>query len=196
MTPAAFQQNFGGFADTSEVLIGAKLNQASARMGGPAARWGSYAAVGQPMTLADLAQGNYAAHLLQIDPTGNEMRIKPAKSNGRTTYLDAFDDLVAMVCGGPIVAGGGGPRCFAGQVPYSPQAAPLLQPGTGTVGLTQGSAAITFTIPQNLSAGTLVAFGPQPGVYYVLPAPLVNAFGAMLSSPYTGPTTAAALWAF
>jgi hypothetical protein len=112
MTPAAFFASFPEFQDTDAIIVAAKLQAAATRMGmaGDGINvWGPFApaaAPGQPQsqTTADLAQGNLAAHYLVSSPFGTNMRLDP-KSNGRSIYLDVFEDLMYSVCGGFAVAG-------------------------------------------------------------------------------------------
>lgn len=118
MTPNDFLLNFPEFKGTDRLLIAAKLNEASARMGGPdQSIWGAYAmptpatqsggptqAGGPtPMTIADMAQGNLAAHYLIISPFGSELRLEPG--NGESSYYAKFEELQQAVAGGFAVAG-------------------------------------------------------------------------------------------
>lgn len=62
---------------------------------------------------------------------------------------------------------------------------------TGTVAVTNGAAAITFSTNQTITAGTLIAFASQPGVYYVVSAAVTAATAGTLTANYSGPTAAA-----
>jgi len=118
MTPNDFMLNFPEFNRTDRLLVAAKLNMAAARMGGPdVGVWGPFAQPSAaiqsggptvpggptPMTIADMAQGNLAAHYLVTSPFGTELRLEPG--NGRSSYLDAFDELCQCVAGGFLVSG-------------------------------------------------------------------------------------------
>ncbi|HEY6461204.1 MAG TPA: hypothetical protein VIY73_13660, partial [Polyangiaceae bacterium] len=119
MTPATFLLFFPEFSSTDVTLVTAKLALASVRMGGPdTGVWGSYANPPAPgafatwvPTIADEAQANLAAHLLETNPRGSPMAMAK-DGDGRTTYLEEFERIRDAVCAGPIVAGGspwGGP---------------------------------------------------------------------------------------
>lgn len=112
MQPNDFFLNFPEFVGTDELLVAAKLNMASAHMGGPdQSVWGSYATPTPAVktsgptvpTTADLAQGNYAAHLIITSPLGMNLRLKTG--NGKDTYLLEFERLLEEVAGGFITAG-------------------------------------------------------------------------------------------
>lgn len=112
MTPNDFFLNFPEFKDTDPVLVAAKLNEAATRMGGPDATvWGAFAtptpatAASGPtkMNIADIAQGNLAAHYLISSPFGTEMRLEAG--DGSSTYLRKFEELEQAVAGGFVVAG-------------------------------------------------------------------------------------------
>jgi hypothetical protein len=71
----------------------------------------------------------------------------------------------------------------------------VANPGTavtGTVLVTNGSTAVTFSLAQTMSAGDLVTFSSQPGVYYALSAAIVAATAGTLTAAYQGTTAAAA----
>jgi hypothetical protein len=110
MTPAAFLACYPEFRRTDPTLVTAKLTQAAAQMGGPDPTvWGPFADVAQPgqpqgQTIADVAHGALAAHLLITSPFGTDMRLDP-KSKGRSSYLDVFDEMRLAVASGPQVAG-------------------------------------------------------------------------------------------
>jgi phage tail sheath protein FI len=57
----------------------------------------------------------------------------------------------------------------------------------GTVDVTSASAAITFSTGQTLTAGTTLTFDSQPGISYTVTS-FTDAFGATLTTNYTGPT--------
>lgn len=61
---------------------------------------------------------------------------------------------------------------------------------TGTVSVTNGSASITFSTAQTITAGTILQFASQPGVYYTLTGAITAQTSATLSSNYTGTTNA------
>ena len=62
---------------------------------------------------------------------------------------------------------------------------------SGTVSVTNGQAAITFSAPQTLAAGSLLIFGSQNGSVYTLSAGIIGATSALLTNPYTGTTAGA-----
>lgn len=107
MDLANFQAHFPEFRETDPQLVVAKLQAAAARMGGPDVTvWGGFAQPGQLPTIADIAQGNLAAHYLIKSPFGTEMRASADKNaTSRSSYLDVFEDLVQSVAGGFAVSG-------------------------------------------------------------------------------------------
>ena len=195
MTPDVFLQSFEEFVQVSPIVVQAKLLQAAARMGGASTGepdptvWGPVASLGQNPTIADIAHGNLAAHYLITSPYGAPMRLKGSKGS---TYLDVFNDLELSVAGGFIVSGERG-----GFSPGSSGASGSLQlaPGAGTVSVTNGSTAVTFSIPQSLPAGTILAFiGAQPGALYVVYQTTNSSESAVLCAPYSGPTNTQSSW--
>lgn len=194
MTPAAFLQSFPEFADTSSVLVNAKLMQAAAMMGGPDNTvWPAFALPGQPMTLSDVAQGNLAAHYLALSPFGTEMRLKTRQGSGdgvKTTYWTVWQDCADAVVGGFVVAG---------QVSFpilSPNQSSGIRTGNGTVSVTNGSATVTFSTIQTFPLGTIFVFYAQPGVFYELQANMVGTTTGTISAPFGGTTTGASLFGF
>lgn len=63
---------------------------------------------------------------------------------------------------------------------------------TGTVSVTNNSASITFSVAQTMSAGDLLTFSSQPGVYYALASAVSSSTSGTLTTLYQGTTTAAA----
>lgn len=105
MDIATFRLQFPAFSQTDGKILQAKLNEASARMGGPdQRRWGSYSTAGQPLTQADFAQGNLAAYYLICDPMGTETRMDPTKAK-ESTYFKKWEELMYSVTPGITVAG-------------------------------------------------------------------------------------------
>ncbi len=114
MTPAAFLQCFPEFEGVSPTLIGAKLAMAATRMGmaGDGVNvWGPFAPqTNTPslasMALADVAQGNLAAHYLIASPMGASTLLVANKAGKSSSfYLEAFGELEQGVAGGFAVAG-------------------------------------------------------------------------------------------
>jgi hypothetical protein len=102
---ATFCKQFPTFAQANQDFIQAKLNEAATYMGvGRNWRWGSFSNPGQPLTKADIGQGNLAAHYLISDPAGTEFRLSP-DSDGRSIYLDKYEELAKVVGMGPVVSG-------------------------------------------------------------------------------------------
>jgi hypothetical protein len=191
MTPATFFQLFPEFAETSPNVVSGKLMLAAVEMGGPDfSVWPQFASTSQqglpitPLSVGDLAHGYLAAHLLQSTAFGTETMLQPTQE---TTYGRKFDELMRSVAGGMVVAGLG-----LGS-PAGPAPGFVLEPGSGTVTLVNGSLNVTFSIPQSLGAGTVMAFvGLQPGALYALAANVDGTSGT-LTAPYTG-TSGASSW--
>ena len=61
----------------------------------------------------------------------------------------------------------------------------------GTVDVTNGSAAITFSTAQTLAAGSIVTFGSQPGVVYFIAVAVAASTAGTLTSNYVGPSNGA-----
>lgn len=191
MDLGTFKMHFPEFRETDPQLIVAKLQAAAARMGGPdSSVWGSFAASGQNPTLADIAQGNLAAHYLIKSPFGTEMRKADDDSSG-SSYFDVFEELQEAVAGGGIVAGGPTLSIAGGGAP--PPALVFIT-GGGTASVANGSTAVTFAAPQTLQAGTLLAFASQPGAYYSVALSIVGQTSATIAAPYNGTTNAATAW--
>jgi hypothetical protein len=111
-----FRLHFPEFAQSDQTYVTAKLSEAAVRMGGnivagPARIWGCFAPSGSPPTIADMAQGNLAAHYLISGPYGTELRLDP-KGNGRSQYLDKYEELERAQCGPAAVVAGGRRRFF------------------------------------------------------------------------------------
>lgn len=105
MDRGTFLTHFPEFKNTDSRLVDAKLAAAAARMGGPdASIWGGPTAPGQPLTRADLAQGNLAAHYLVTTPFGTEFKLSD-DGGKKTPYLDAFEDLQLSAAGGFACSG-------------------------------------------------------------------------------------------
>ena len=104
MDVATFQRTFPEFQQTDAGLIQAKLNEAALEIG--RAAFGSFAASGSPITLADKAQAYLAAHLLTQNPLGQATRSAPDK--GESVYLVEYKRLlgIAALPGSVIVSGG------------------------------------------------------------------------------------------
>jgi hypothetical protein len=62
----------------------------------------------------------------------------------------------------------------------------------GTVSLTNGSRAITFSVNQTLALGTQFMFSSQPGVWYVLQTAIAAGVAGTIATAYTGVTSGAA----
>lgn len=106
MTKTQFLQSFPEFRDTDPILIDAKLAQASARMGGPDVTiWGAFSTPGAQLMLADIAQGNLAAHYLVRSPFGTQLSADKNSSGGSTSYLEVFLECEQAVAGGFAVSG-------------------------------------------------------------------------------------------
>jgi hypothetical protein len=109
LTPAVFLQNFPEYKDVDSTYVAAVLSRAATRMGGP-----DYTVWGQPttpttppappaaLTIADQAQGYYAASLLLRSPFGASTMV--AKGKGKDVYMQAFEELELAVAGGFAVA--------------------------------------------------------------------------------------------
>jgi hypothetical protein len=115
MDVAAFKLQFPEFKSVPQDYVQALLIRSTIRMGGlttatsssPDARiWGSYGAAGQPLTLADIAQACWTAHLLICSPFGSETRLNPETTE--STYKAQWTELAEAVYGGFIVSGNGG----------------------------------------------------------------------------------------
>jgi hypothetical protein len=115
VTPAQFLTFFPEFNQVDNAsLIPAKLALAASRMGGPDVTvWGPFstptvppAAPANP-TIADLAQGYLAAHLLMTTPYGVSTLLTPKAADGPTStaYLEAFQELETGLCIPVLVAG-------------------------------------------------------------------------------------------
>jgi hypothetical protein len=112
---AQFRTHYPEFKSVPQDYTLAKLIEATIRMGGsttstganPDMRtWGSYGAPGQPLTLADMAQAAWAAHLLICSPFGSEVRLSAETTN--SVYKDKWMDYAYAVFGGFLVSGNGG----------------------------------------------------------------------------------------
>lgn len=197
MTPQTFRARYPEFNEVSPNLIAQVLAEAEARMGGPdASVWGGFAqpnaaGVQAAPTLADVAHGALAADILITGPFGASLGLK-STGDGPSIYRRTFDELVESVAGGFLVAGGAG--LWPPQVAQPSSPALAFSAGTGTVAVSNGSTAVTFSSAQTLLAGTLVAFGAQPGAYYSILDPIVGATGGVLAAPYNGVSSAASTW--
>jgi hypothetical protein len=191
MTPAVFLQKFSNFTRTSPNIVANQLEMAASEMGGPDfSVWPPFAVEGQKLTLTDLAHGYLTAHLLQTSPNGGPTRLDPKGTDGRSSYLDRFEEICRGVAGGMVVAG----TLVGPGVTSSGAGSLVLEPGAGFVALVNGSLNVTFSIAQTLLAGTVLAFvGAQPGALYALAANL-SGTAANLTAPYTGPTNPASRW--
>jgi hypothetical protein len=198
MNAAQFIVAFPEFFDTQSPLIQAKLNLAAARMGGPDVNtWGAFTsspAPNAPLTQADYAQGYLAADLLHRSPFGTATAMVSLSGkgadNGSSIYREMFEEIELAMCQGPITAGGFVTN--AGGIALPAQ----LLTGAGTVAVVNGSPSITFSTPQTLSAGTLIVFMVQPGVYYALLSNVVASTAGTLSAAYGGVTNAATNWTY
>ena len=63
---------------------------------------------------------------------------------------------------------------------------------SGTVTVTQGSTAVTFSAPQTLPAGAFLTFSTQPTTTYQVVAATTASTAAVLTAAYGGPTSASA----
>ena len=193
MTPAAFLQSYPEYCDTSPNVVAAKLAQATARMGGPDFTvWPQFGTSAQP-TLTDVAQGALCAHYLALSPFGTEMRLKTRQGSGdgvKTTYWTIWEECCEAVQGGFIVAG------MVGFPPFQTPGGTQYTVGNGAVSVANGSASITFATVQTFPAGTILNFMSEPGVPYALSASITGLTYAVLTTPYGGPTSTAAMWSY
>ena len=185
---------FPEFRGVSVNVIAAKLAAASGQMGGPdGSVWPAFG-VWPTQTLTDIAQSNLAADILISSPAGSATLLSQVKGTGgpnKTKYREVYDQCeVSVACGG-LVAGMG---CFPGVTQTA--GAPVLQTGVGTVSVTNGLTAVTFSNPQTFQAGTLFVFYSQPGVFYQLVNTILGSTSALISAPYSGTTAAASTWAY
>src|SRR5271169_223238 len=74
-------------------------------------------------------------------------------------------------------------------------AAAIVGPGllAATANIATGSTVVTFSAPVSLPSGTAVYFSDQPTTPYALAVPVIGAVDGILSTPYTGPSDAAAV---
>jgi hypothetical protein len=85
LTPSDFTTRFPEFRKTDLNLIGAKLGEAERFVHRPAlGKW------------ADDLVGNYAAHLIALNPLGESARQKK-RDDGRTPYLDTYERILKKV---------------------------------------------------------------------------------------------------
>lgn len=109
MNVERFRLQYPEFGQTDQTLVQAKLNKATAYMGGPNVRiWGTYATDDQPINQADLAQAALAAHYLATSPFGTETRMQE-DGEEKTRYYKEFEDLMYARSGGVTVSGRGVP---------------------------------------------------------------------------------------
>jgi len=87
LSPAQFRTRFPAFARCSDGLIQAKLDEAYLLC--DAGVWAE---------LLDSGAGNYAAHLLTMEPEGREIRIATGNAAGASTYLNEYQRIGAIVC--------------------------------------------------------------------------------------------------
>ena len=198
MNRSMFLAHYPEFLDTDARLVDAKLAQAAARMGGPdTSVWGSFAApttppAGPPQpTIADLAQGNLAAHLLVTTPFGTAFKLDDAAAGKKTPYWAEYEVLLESVAGGAIVAGG---PVIATAGGGAPPPALVFSAGLGNASVTNGSTAVSFTLPVTLAAGTLVVFASQPGGVYSVAIGVVGGTAVTLAAPYSGVTSTSTTW--
>jgi hypothetical protein len=192
MNVDSFLNAFDEFSQTNPVKVGIFLQFAATEMGGPDfSVWPQFATPGQGFSTTDLAQGFLCAHLLTINPYGTELRLDPKGTDGKTAYLKKFEDYQLIVCGGMVVAGGGvWPGGTSGAVGRL-----VLQPGAGTVAVVNGSMSVTFSVPQSMPAGTVMAFtGAQAGALYSLAEDMAAATVGVMYAPYTGISNARSAW--
>jgi hypothetical protein len=109
LTMQQFLQGWPEFAETQPALVLAALGRAATRMGGPDySVWGPPATQTVPptppaaLTIADTAQGNYAAHILITSPFGTSTVL--TKGKGKDAYMKEFEELELAVAGGFAVA--------------------------------------------------------------------------------------------
>jgi hypothetical protein len=111
MNVAGFVLWYPEFAQVAVQNIQSALNRAAIKMGGPASDiWGSFATAGNQQTQADEAQAALAAHILVSTPLGGPTKLKTG--DGRSSYLERFEELLYARAGGMLVAGG--PRGIGG----------------------------------------------------------------------------------
>ena len=207
MTPATFIAHFPEFTETDPGLVSACLARAAARMGGPdGSVWPSFSSVAGTLSLADLAQGNLAAHYLWSSPFGAATMLAASDPKGNAApsspYWPVWEECCDAVAGGFIVAGGGsyaggpglGYGCGGAPPTSGPATGLTFTPGINPVSVVNGSTAIAFASPQTLQAGILLVFGAQVGAFYSLAVNIVGATSGVLMAPFTGPTTPASTW--
>lgn len=83
---ARFKARFYAFRNAPDSLVNEKLAEA-------------YGIVSEESAgnLRDSLAGNYAAHLLAMEPEGKEVRIATGNGGGSSTYLSEFNRIAAMV---------------------------------------------------------------------------------------------------
>jgi hypothetical protein len=115
------------------------------------------------------------------------------QSGGQAGYAQpAQDAAVAGAFASALAVSAGGIALYdplGVEESYSSYRVPVIL--AGTVAVTNGSTAITFSTAQTLPQGQQITFVSQPGALYVLAAPLVAGTVGALTAAYAGATNGA-----